>query len=879
MAVVTDPLVPWHIIIAGLAVGTVVLLLFRSVGARRYMLGRTRWTRLGVLVLSSLAVALLTAAACDPRYGRRLDLGSVHLAVVVDVSDSVLRSEGGWRSIQARACQFVASSVAATPARVREQGTASILTFGKGAIVAEREIPLMDLPNALGELNQDYFAPGEESDIETGLTWAGDLIERAGSRGAILLISDGHETVNDALEGARQLARKGIAVHVHPVEGRGPELTIAAADLPRQVDAGAETFVRGTLWNGSASTASARLTMARNPGLEDVSRFGEALVSETEVSLPAGNWARFRQPVTFQGPGLQYVELVLAQSVKGIQHRRLLFTHVNQPHKILVIGGDTRWVAVLSSSEITQIHPQALSETKLNLYDAIVISGVPAHQFTDAALGAIAGAVEQEGVGLMVINGDHQGADEGTETVLMSYDETTIEPLLPVRADDASHFDRQVVMLIDASSSMEGTPIATAKMIARHIVQNLLGPTDRLDIISFTVDANHLMDSRVMDGEGQREAVERIDAIAASGGTDPSLALALIADRRMSKCNLILISDGYFDTVSQRSDCQATVFAIGHDSVPSDSPLWEFAEPIPAPPSFDPWRIKITSLQPSQEAFAQGSFLPRALGQSLRRDDDLPVPEIAMEGTATVYVKEDADLVAVRPKLATPVLAYRDHGAGHVGALTTGLPPTWLENAAGREAIEAWITHVMPCEDRERYDFQVADQGESIAIQVALAAKEGRVPAVERLEAAIQVQGEAPDTRRLQADRVAPATFGGHLPVPPGAREQQATLIIKESGPDALSRPQCIPILLPEPQPWARTGAALPAGEAHSYGLNRSLLQEIADSSGGIYDPPNGASLFQVGAIESRGEPIWPFLVVLAVACYFGAIALRRLDL
>jgi len=876
MALVSEPVSPWHIVVGLLAAAAVILLLARGAFDRWRVLGRHPKTRLTALSLSSIAAILFAVASWNPLYVRKSDLGSMHLAVAVDVSDSVLRADGGWPMVRAQAHELIASNVAAMPEQVRGQGTASILTFGEGVVVVEQEIRLADLPNAFNGLNRNSFAIGKESDIGAGLARAGELIERANGRGAVLLISDGHQTVGDAWAEAKRLARRGIAVHVFPVEGRGPELAISAADLPRRANAGVETFVRGVLWNGSSREARATLTLSRNPGIEDADRFGKTLVSATSMSIPAGRWARFRQPVTFQGLGLQHIELLLARDGEGGQHRRRFFTHVNRPPKILAIGGDNRWVSALAPvAAVTQIRPEAFSDaTNLRDYDAVVISGVPAHQFTGAALDVISNTVRHDGVGLMLMNGDHRKADDETKTVLMSYADTPLAPLLPVVSnpfrEPSAH---QVVILIDASGSMDGWPIEKAKEIARHIVQNLLHERDRLDVITFTVDAKHLIQNRAMGDDGKSDAVKQIDSIAASGGTDPSKALALIAKRKMTHCSLILISDGYFDRVAERPDCHATVFAIGHESVPPDSPLWELADPFPVNASFDPSRIKVPSLEPREKFFVSGSFTPQAVSMSLRQGD-LPVPELPLQGTAMTYVKQDADLIAVRPKLAHPVLAYRKGGAGHVGVLTTAIPPPWLKSEEGVQTVRAWIAHVMPYTARERYDFQLVDHSDTIEVHISLIAQDGNVPTVDRLDGVIEIRGEAPVGVRLNADPVAPATFRGRIRVPRDAHAQDATLVLSESGTDALSRPQHIPILIP---PSAAVETA-PLKEAYSYGLNEPLLREIAASGGGTFDPPHNKSFLQEKTVEDRGEPLWPLLIVAAASCYLAAIALRRLD-
>lgn len=878
----TEPLPPWHIVVALLATGVAALLLGRGAFDRWRVLGRGPRTRLAVLFLSLIAAILFAVASLDPRYTRISEPGSVHLAVAVDVSDSVLRADGGWPQVHNQAHELIEASIAAMP-QVRIQGTASIVTFGTGVAVARRKIPLADLPAAFNRLDRSNFAVGDDSDIAAGLARAGELVERAGGQGAILLISDGHQTVGDAFAEAERLARRGIVIHVHPVESRGPELAITAADLPRNVNAEAETFVRGVLTNGASSEVKATLTFSQNPGIENPSN--QVGMTIDSILIPGGDWAPFRQPIQFQGLGLQFVELFLAPDDGAEQHQRRFFTHVYRPPKILAIGGDNRWTAALPPdlATITPIIPSDLSaDVNLKDFDAIVISSVPANQFPAGSLAAVAEAVEQDSLGLMIMNGDHHGANDEMQTILMSYKDTVLEPLLPVSGDPRAFLieppSRQVIILIDASGSMGGWQIEKSKEIARYIVQDLLRPRDRLDLIGFTVGAQPLIKDQFMDDEGKREATNRIDSIAASGGTDPSKALALVADRKMINCGLVFISDGKFDRVAYRPDCRATVFAIGHQSVSEHSPLRELADPFPVGPLFDPRDIEIPYFNPErrEKFFEPGSFIPLTMERFSRKGDRLPVPEMPLQGTAVTYVKEDADLIAVRPKLTDPVLAYRKSGTGHVGVLTTAVPPSWLESEEGRQAVKAWVTWVVPYRARDRYDFRLTDQGDVIEIQISLVAKEGKVPAVKDLTAHIEVQGQAPIHVPLGKDPIAPATFNGHIRISRDTRAQSATLILSESGPDALSHPQRVPILIPQ----AGTGKTSLSRETHSYGLNKQLLQAIAQAGGGTYfETPNGTPIFRGKKAESRAQPLWPLLLVAAIVCYLVAIALRRLDL
>jgi Mg-chelatase subunit ChlD len=879
MALTHEPLSPWHVVVTILVSGAIMLLLARWAFDRWQTFGRRLKVRLSVLLLSLGAALLFAYAAWNPSRQHTPDSMRFHLAVAVDVSDSVLRTEDDWPRVRRQTHELIASGIVATSDQIRTQSNASIVTFGSSVVVVEPEMPLAELPSAFERLRRNDFAAGDESDVEAGLLLAGELVGRGGGRGAVLLISDGHQTTGDALAAAQRLAQRGIAVHVHPVASREPELSITAADLPRQVSAETGTFMRGVLWNGSSEAVAAVLTLSKNPVLKSLKSSDMAVTWETAATIPPGTWARFRHPIAFRGPGLQFAQLSLTPTEGEGQHRRRFFTHVNERQRILAIGGDNNWTGALSSAvfSVTQVHPSDVN-VKFDLldFDAIAISSVPASRFSDDALNAIVEAVDQDGVGLIVINGAHRGASPETQTVLQSYDDTVLAPLLPVISEPlVGSIAHQIVIMMDASDSMSSWQIEKAKQIARHIVEELLQPQDRLDLIIFTAGAYHLVEDREMDDDGKRDAIEHINRIGASGGTDPSAALALIARRKMTNCSLVFISDGYFARVAERPDCRATVFAIGHEFVPKDSPLWELADPFPVGIQFDPSDVQIPDMEPPQNFFEPGSYVPVPVKGFVGVGDYLPVPKLLLQGTAVTYIKQDAELAAVRLKLAHPVLAYHESEAGYVGAVTTAFPDAWLNEEQGRQAIEAWVAQVIPYTARDRYNFKLKDLGDAIEIHISLVARDEKLPDVNYLTANIEIGGEVRANVPLRDDPTAPATFSGYIRIPRGDRVQKATLVLRESGPDALLRPQRVPIFIPP----AETVETLPSGEAYSYGLNRPLLQAIAQSGGGVWDPAAGRPLLRGGSVKNQGKPLWPFLLIAAVILYFAATALRRLEL
>ena len=197
-----------------------------------------------------------------------------------------------------------------------------------------------------------------------------------------------------------------------------------------------------------------------------------------------------------------------------------------------------------------------------------------------------------------------------------------------------------------------------------------------------------------------------------------------------------------------------------------------------------------------------------------------------------------------------------------------------MNRQMGRDAVQRWISEVIAYTERDRYDFTLLDRGETMEITLALVARNGHIPMVDQVSATIDIHGSQPIGIPLLADPSIPATFVGRVRIPRKPETQRAKLTIREAGPEALPKPQRIPMLIPAEGLISRQLTK----EAYSYGRNEPLLQAIAAAGGGIYEPAEGLPLMRKKSFEIRGDPLWPWLIVLALFCYIGAFLLRRLD-
>ncbi|XP_077225251.1 E3 ubiquitin-protein ligase WAV3-like [Tasmannia lanceolata] len=106
-----------------------------------------------------------------------------------------------------------------------------------------------------------------------------------------------------------------------------------------------------------------------------------------------------------------------------------------------------------------------------------------------------------------------------------------------------------LVTVLDVSGSMAGTKLALLKRAMGFVIQNL-GPSDRLSVIAFSSTARRLFNLRRMSDSGRQQAIQAVNSLISSGGTNIAEGLrkgAKVLEERKEKnsvCSIILLSDG-----------------------------------------------------------------------------------------------------------------------------------------------------------------------------------------------------------------------------------------------------------------------------------------------------------------------------------------------
>jgi hypothetical protein len=885
-----NPIYPYHI-----GVGICFVILF---GLLILGLPLGRWRNLSqnfavatvLAFVSFLAGLFLFIASLNPSEVTQPETQEHHLSVVVDVSLSVTRNPD-WRESYADVATLVDNSLFQLPDIISRESPASLVIAGNNSTL----IPAT-LESIADEIRQvdPSNVNVDGTNLEDALKVSANAIENSTGRGEILLVTDGHETNGSAQTVLPFLSQRGYPVTVIPLSAGSTTLALSAVNLPEQTQSEIDTNLRLVIENDAPVDQNINFSFWKNPVLQDVdSLFGEPQQADVSASVQAGGYAHATQEIRFGGVGLQFMDVVLYDEDGQTSGHRRVYTNVIRPLKILAYG-DSAWQRGLSPdiAEVEFVADTATLDTiDLSQYDSVVFGGVRADQFSTLALERLASAVSDDGLGLMFLNGSHAPALEEAETILRSYRETAIDPILPVSAEPRKICPppRHVVILIDTSGSMSGGRLDQAKQIATHIV-TLMQEGDVLNVRGFTtgqmviadIKARECSEVQLSEEEilaadeqwriEQTEAIVGINQLQPGGGTDPTSALATLTQERIDNCGLFFISDGGFSTpLRARPDCRVYAFGIGGiGALPTIAN--EATDIFPVDANFNPASINFEFLEEQEQNkfFEFGDYIPSSL--AIVGEEALYIPPLNMTGAAVSYIREDAELIAVRPRLIDPLLAYRAEGAGLVGYIGTRIPDTWADSPEGRKAIEEWILRTIGYYARDRYVFTVKDNGRALVMTIEVRNQNGTLPDV----GSLAVDIETPNGRfTSRVQEIGKATFEAELDITRIDKAQVATLIIEEGGNinTILPRQQRIPILIPAQANLIDTASS---SEDNSVGTRETLLHDIAEVTGGTYNPPSDYTFFESDVQARVIREYWQIFLTLGAGMFIFAIFIRR---
>lgn len=694
----------------------------------------------------------------------------------------------------------------------------------------------------------------------------------------LVLLSDGNQTAGDALKAA---LRAGVPVSTVPLKTRDdPEVQVSAVNVPAQVREGEPFYVEAVLDANHDDEATV-----------EVFRNEHKILSEKQKIKKGENRFRFRQTLERERLATYTVKVKGAKDTLLDNNSAFGLVFTSGKPRVLLVEGDPKLARYLESAldqegiQVDVRPPRGMPDSLADLqnYELIILSNVPASShvagasLTQRQMEIVRTYVQDLGGGLIMLGGDQSFG-------LGGYYKTVLEEILPVRSDFEKEKEKPsiaMMLVIDKSGSMGGTKIEMAKDAAKSAVE-LLGPNDKVGVIAFEGETYWVCE--IMPCSNKGYILDRISSIEAGGGTVmyPAMEEAYEALKGVAAKlkHVIILTDGVsspgdFEGITQSmANERMTVTTVGVGSGADgdvDKPLLEEIARIgkgrfyyTEDPSSIPQIFAKETVTASKSAINEQPFLPQVVRPTpvLSGIDFESAPFLL--GYVLTKPKPTCEFILASEK-GDPLLAWWRYGLGMTAAFTSDAKSRWAaEWLTWPGYSKFWaqvVRHTMRKGDARGIVVQVEHKDRKATVTLDAVDPAGRF--LNHAETELTVIDPHLGTKKVALTQTAPGRYTAEFDTPHAgayhleiAQKHQGKLLYRQS----------------------RGLAVGYADELRLRPTNEELLQAIARSSGGRYDPPAEELFAATDRAAARATPLWPYLVTAAALLFLLDVALRRID-
>lgn len=848
-----------------------------------------RWRRVLALLLRGLVAVGLIAALAEVHIVHQHD----RLAVMYLVDRSLSVSPDQARA----AITYINQSRAEQ--RDRQRGDlAGVVVFGRESAI---EFPPLDSDLPLGQIEASIDA--EATNIASALRLARACFPPDCSK-RIVVISDGNENLESALQEAGAAADADIGIDVVPLHrSKAGDVAIDKIAIPAEVRRGAPFDVHIVLNNsrgdapgpGGKQPESAADGPSEKGRLQVVRRVGnqEELLMEQPVTVEPGKHVfSFRQEI--EAPDFYTYEARFLPDQPGHD----AFPQNNQASAFAQVLGSGRALLIedwshpgefqhlvdrlrASRLEVDVLPSNHLFAdlNELQRYDTVVLANVPRTSgddaevslFSDDQLDMLLRNTQQLGSGLVMLGGPNSFGAGG-------WANTPLEKAMPV--DFQINNDKVVplgalMLVIDRSGSMIGEKLEMSKAAAIAALK-VLGERDQIGVVVFDSAAEWIIPLQQVGRGGG--LVQKISRIGPGGGTnmEPGMREGYRALGRIKSAvkHLIVLTDGmtegagYQQLAAQmrKQGITTTSVAVGSDAADAlmrdiasagGGKYYHVEKPSAIPRIFmkEARRVARPLLYEKPEGIAPHVEFPHEMLAGIQT----PPP---MTGFVMTRLKASplVELALASPQPAPkthPLLASWTFGLGRAVALTTDAGQRWTKAWADWEGYDKLFTQIV------RWSMRPTTGSDNFTL--AADVREGTlhvvVNALDKDQAFLNflpMQGTLVDPRRqvvdLSMEQTAPGRYVGRA----AASTPGSYFITVVPGPG---------------QAPLRAGITVPySAEFHDVDSNSPLLAELA-----AVVPKHGTAGQVIDAIAPSGQGT-PGLTLVSTAINVFRRDLPRVD-
>ncbi|MGC9948846.1 MAG: VWA domain-containing protein [Bryobacteraceae bacterium] len=787
------------------------------------------------LAVKAAALAAILLALAEPRIA--FYESKVAVAILVDTSASVSQPD-----------LDAASASATTVERGRGRNWTQVLPFARtprNPAPAERA----------GQAWKLAYSPGQAShgtNLEAAVR-EGLAALPAGLVPRVLLISDGNENLGSVTRAIWQAQQRGVPIDVIPLAGRPrPSLVLESVSMPAQVFSGERFPLDITLDSPRAAQATVEIAAEGKP------------LGTSQVNLTAGT-TRFRAHASVSATGAIELAGRVGAANLGEAHFDAALT-LRRPRVLLVTNDPPDAEAhLLRTLEANQFDvqrapsglPDKLGDYQLAIFNNWDMQSVPLPR--KAALEAFV----KQGGGLLWIGGDRNVYVEKKE-------EDALERTLPAKlAPPRTPEGTAVVLIIDKSSSMEGKKMDLARQAAVGVVENLR-PVDQVGVLIFDNSFQWSVPLRRAD---DRVSIKRlISGITPDGGTQIAPALTeayrkILTSKAVYK-HIVLLTDGISeegDSMTLSKDAVAnhvTISTVGLGQDVNRAFLEKVAQLAQGNSYFlnDPSGLEQIVLRDVKEHTGSTAVEKEVHPEVANRAEILEGVGIEtappLRGYVRFQTRPTADLI-LRASPEDPLLVRWQYGLGRAAVFTSDAKNRWAASWVDWPGFDKLWTNIFRDLLPHAESSEAGAEFDRAANELVVDYHLGRDVAEPAAIPDIYAFGPNGFQSPLKVAKIA----AGHYRARVAIGERQGLFRVRPLG---------------ESRAFPEVGFYRQEDEMLEYGANDQLLHQVADATGGRYNPPLNAIFDSSGRTIPATLDLWPFLLALAIGLNLAELLLRK---
>jgi uncharacterized membrane protein len=694
---------------------------------------------------------------------------------------------------------------------------------------------------------------GRSTDLEAAIREAAtslpaDMLPR------LALITDGRENQGSVARAAWQAQQAGIPVDTFTMQGRPqPALRLESVSVPGNAFTGEPIDIDLNVSAPSATSVEIELTAE-----------GRSL-GNSQVPLAAGI-NPVRMHANLNTPGALDLSIVLrAPGATELRYDQAVM--LKRP-KVLYVSQDPESIdghltRALQAAQFDVTRATALDAAAFSDFQIVVLNNWDFEHIADARKDDLERYV-REGGGLLLIGGEQNVYVEGKKTE-DALERTLPAKLLPPRNNEGV----VVVLIIDKSSSMEGPKMDLAKAAATGTVANLR-PMDQVGVLTFDNSFAWVVPIRKADDRNLINS--RISGIFANGGTQIAPALTEAYQRILPLeapyRHILLLTDGIseegnsYDLARTALSRRVSISTIGLGADVHREYLQKIAELAGGKAYFlrEPSGLEQIVLRDVAEHTGT-TLVENALNVQVAKPSEiLDGIDFAAAPPLKGYVRYETKPAAetiLRLDRRDPLLARWQYGLGRAAVFTSDAKTRWATDWVAWKGFDKFWTnlardllpHARGGEASAEYD------SASGALDVVYrlgpgVAEPTNIPAIFAI-------GSDGFHKPVEVKKTAAGTYRGHLLI--GAREGLFRI-----------RP------VEDSRAFPEVGLYRPETELTEYGSNPLLLKQVAEFTGGRYEP-SAKDVFDPGNRSLLTMlSLWPGLLALAVGLNLAELIMRK---